>query len=579
MHLKKQKRKDGRIYLSIEESFRVGGKTKSRHVRSIGYVDELISDDMRDPIAWWEDYVHQQNAEAKAAQAPHLVKFFKEKKIDKKEVAGQIDLGAAVFSSYFYRDLKIWEFFERKRTARSFKYDPSRILELLVWNRIAEPASKKKAWKRRNRYPRSCKFGLADVYRSLDYLAKNSDALVAHMNRSFEEVHGKRNKTRLYYDVTNYYFELDGEDEVGLRKKGVSKEHRPEPIVQMGLLLDGDGFPFNFELFAGNTTDMSTMVPIMNKAKISHKEKDKECERVIMVADKGLNTSANIARIILDGNGFIISQSVRKASQTLISWVTDETGYISNSSESFKIKSRLAQKAVYVKDTQGKKHKVMVPVKVVAFWSKDYFERARHEREKVIEKSLAALKRNDVAAALARSSAKYTKDIPVVKETGELAEHVWVLDEEKIAADAAVDGYYCIITSEQDMDERSIIEAYRGLWRIEESFRVMKSDFSTRPVYVSTEAHIRAHFLICYIALFIMRLMQSDTGWNYSAASIAEALRGVVGHRMDTNVYYFDYRTDLTDELAELVGIDLSKQVLTKQDIRNILASVRKPKD
>ena len=167
---------------------------------------------------------------------------------------------------------------------------------------------------------------------------------------------------------------------------------------------------------------------------------------------------------------------------------------------------------------------------------------------------------------------------PEVRETGEAASHNWVVDEERIAADEAMDGYYCIVTSEQEMDDRDVIDAYRGLWRIEESFRVMKGDFDARPVYCSTESHIRAHFLVCYIALLAMRLMQLDTGRKYSAAQISEALAGVTGHLMDRNLYLFDYRTDLTDELAGAVGIDLSRQVLTRRQIRSIMADVKKPR-
>lgn len=183
-----------------------------------------------------------------------------------------------------------------------------------------------------------------------------------------------------------------------------------------------------------------------------------------------------------------------------------------------------------------------------------------------------------MSSAAAKTSVRYAKDVPVVRETGEAADHNWVVDEERIAADEAMDGYYCIVTSEQDMDDREVIDAYRGLWRIEESFRVMKGDLGARPVYCSTESHIRAHFLVCYIALLAMRLMQLDTGRKYSAAQISEALAGVTGRLVDRNLYLFDYRTDLTDELAGAVGIDLSRQVLTRGQIRSIMADVRKPR-
>lgn len=572
MYLRKSKKPNGRTYLTIVQGYRdAGGKNRARTVKSLGYVDALEAE-FDDPVAHFEEECRRMTAEAARAEAPIAVEFTASKKIDKR-AEGRVELGAAVPSAYLHRDLGIWSFFERKRTARGFSYDPCRILELLVWDRIAHPSSKFAAWQARGRFPRKCGFTADDVYRCLTYLDENADALVSSMNASLEQSRGPRDASCLYYDVTNYYFECDEED--GFRMRGVSKEHRPSPIVQMGLFLDSDGLPLGYELFPGNRNDMTTLLPAMSKAGVRDLPWG---ERVVVVADKGLNTSANIAACVLDGNGYIFSQSVRKATKGLKSWVLDDADYEESASGSFKIKSRISEKAVYVAGEDGKRRRVMVPVKEVAFWSRDYFERSRRERAKVVEKSRAAVARGDLSSAAAKTPVRYAKDVPVVRETGEAASHNWVVDEERIAADEAMDGYYCIVTSEQEMDDRDVIDAYRGLWRIEESFRVMKGDLGARPVYCSTESHIRAHFLVCYIALLAMRLMQLDTGRKYSAAQISEALAGVTGHLMDRNLYLFDYRTDLTDELAGAVGIDLSRQVLTRGQIRSIMADVKKPR-
>ena len=548
MYLRKSKKPNGRTYLTIVQGYRdEDGKNKARTVRSLGYVDALEAE-FDDPVAHFEEECRRMTEEAARAQAPVTVEFSAARRIGKRS-EGRVELGAAVPSAYLHRDLGVWSFFERKRTSRGFSYDPCRILELLVWDRIAHPSSKRAAWEARGRFPRKCGFTADDVYRCLTYLDENADALVSSMNASLEESRGPRDASCLYYDVTNYYFECDEED--GFRMRGVSKEHRPSPIVQMGLFLDSDGLPLGYELFPGNRNDMTTLLPAMSKAGVRDLPWG---ERVVVVADKGLNTSANIAACVLDGNGYIFSQSVRKAARGLKSWVLDDAG------------------------EDGKKRRVMVPVKEVAFWSRDHFERSRRERAKVVEKSRAAVARGDMSSAAAKTSVRYAKDVPVVRETGEAADHNWVVDEERIAADEAMDGYYCIVTSEQEMDDRDVIDAYRGLWRIEESFRVMKGDLGARPVYCSTESHIRAHFLVCYVALLVMRLMQLDTGRKYSAAQISEALAGVTGHLMDRNLYLFDYRTDLTDELAGAVGIDLSRQVLTRGQIRSIMADVKKPR-
>ena len=580
MFVKKQKRKNGRVYLSVVQGYRdEDGKTKTRHVRSLGYLDELEKT-YDDPVAHFRAEVEAENEAARAEAAPITVTLHPLQRIDKR-AEGRVDMGAAVPSAYFHRELGIRDFFERRRTSRGFSYDPCRILELLTWNRVSEPGSKAAAFAAKDRFPRKCGFSLDDVYRCLDYLAANADGLVKHMNGSIEEARGPRDRTRLYYDVTNYYFEMDGEDEEGLRKKGVSKEHRPEAIVQMGLLLDAEGVPLDYELFPGNVNDMSTMLPMMRKAGLRGAGSPGG-ERVVVVADKGLNTSSNIAACTLDGNGFVFSQSVRRATRKLKEWVLDGSGYEESESGRFKVKSRIADKAVHVTGEDGKRRRVMVPVKEVAFWSRDFCERARRERAKVVEKSRAAIARGDMSSAVARSSAKYAKDAPVVKATGEKAQHNWVLDEARIAEDAKMDGYYCIITSEQEWPERDVIEAYRGLSRIEESFRVLKGTMDARPVYVWTRDHIEAHFLVRYVALLEMRLMQADveraTGSRPSAEAVAEALRNMTGRRLDANVYHFDYRTDLTDALCSCVGIDLSRQVMTKSQMNNVMSVVKKPR-
>ena len=419
MYLRKSKKPNGRTYLTIVQGYRdEDGKNKARTVRSLGYVDALEAE-FDDPVAHFEEECRRMTEEAARAQAPVTVEFSAARKIDKRS-EGRVELGAAVPSAYLHRDLGVWSFFERKRTSRGFSYDPCRVLELLVWDRMAHPSSKRAAWEARGRFPRKCGFTADDVYRCLTYLDDNADALVSSMNASLEESRGPRDTSCLYYDVTNYYFECDEED--GFRMRGVSKEHRPSPIVQMGLFLDSDGLPLGYELFPGNRNDMTTLLPAMSKAGVRDLPRG---ERVVVVADKGLNTSANIAACVLDGNGYIFSQSVRKATRGLKSWVLDDAGYEESAPGSFKIKSRVSEKAVYVAGEDGKRRRVMVPVKEVAFWSRDYFERSRRERAKVVEKSRAAVARGDMPSAAAKTSVRYAKDVPVVRETGEAADHNW----------------------------------------------------------------------------------------------------------------------------------------------------------
>ena len=263
MYLRKSKKPNGRTYLTIVQGYRdENGKNRARTVKSLGYVDALEAE-LGDPVAHFEEECGRMTAEAARAEAPIAVELTASKKIDKR-AEGRVELGAAVPSAYLHRDLGIWSFFERKRTARGFSYDPCRILELLVWDRIAHPSSKHAAWQARERFPRKCGFTADDVYRCLTYLDGNADALVSSMNASLEESRGPRDASCLYHDVANYYFECGEED--GFRMRGVSKEHRPSPIVQMGLFLDSDGLPLGYELFPGNRNDMTTLLPAMSKA-------------------------------------------------------------------------------------------------------------------------------------------------------------------------------------------------------------------------------------------------------------------------------------------------------------------------
>ena len=579
MYLRKSRKKNGRVYLTIVEGYRdERGKNMSRTIESLGYVDDLERSGIADPVAHFTEECARRNEARRAQAEPVIVKIPTLQRVDKRDEGARVELGAAVVDAYLNRDLGLLPFFERRRTARRVAFDPYRVLELLVWDRVAHPSSKKGAWEGRSAFPRKCPFSLDDVYRALTYLDDRSGELVAHASAALEAARGPRDTRVLYYDVTNFYFEAEDED--GFRMRGVSKEHRPSPIVQMGLFLDADGIPLDYALFPGNVPDVSTLVPAMDAAGVRFGPGSPE--RVVVVADKGLNASANIARCVLDGNGYVFSQSVRGADRELRSWVLDEGGYAANGAGTWKVKSRIGEKAVYVAGEDGRRHRVMVPVKQVAFWSRDFAERSRAERAKVVEKSLRAIERGDAASAASRSGVRYARDVPVVRATGEAAQHNWVLDEAAIEEDARYDGYYCIVTSEQDMADNEVIDCYRGLWRIEESFRVVKGEMNARPVYLSTEAHIRAHFLICFVALLVMRLMQADverlTGSRPSARAVQEALAGVVGHRLDASTWLFDYRTDLTDALGEAVGVDLTRRVASRGRVRDIMASVRKPR-
>jgi hypothetical protein len=563
MYLKQSRYKNGRVYLSIVESYRKDGKSRTATVEKCGYLDELKKD-REDPVAYFSARAAELTARKQAEDAPIALEFHPKEKIDIRKT-GAKNIGHAVLSQYYHL-LRIDEFWDNRRMRGGFDYDPNAIFKLLSYMRVISPGSKAKAYREKDSLVDRMDFSENDMYRCLPFFARYERDLVEWIKR-FIRAGRKRNTACAYYDVTNYYFEIDAEDD--FRRRGVCKEHRPNPIVQMGLMMDLDGIPLDYALYEGSTNDCTTLLPALKALKDRH-----DTGHVIVVADKGLNTSDNIAANILDNNGFIFSQSVRRATKELKAWVLDCTGY--SGGNDFKIKERQATKHITVAGEDNKRRKVAVEVKEVAFWSRDYAKRAKAERACVIEKSAAAIARGDLAAAKAHSSVRYVKDTPVVTQTGEAASHAYSLDTDKIAKDEKMDGYYCIVTNEVDMPAADIIEAYRGLWRIEETFKVTKSTLEARPVYVSRFECIHAHFLICYMALVLLRLIQADLGWRYSADALQEALSSMTGLLMQKNYYLFGYRTQLTDELGALCGIDLSRKVLSTGQMKKILSDTKK---
>jgi hypothetical protein len=563
MYLKQSRFKNGRIYLSIVESYLKDKISKTRTIEKCGYLDELEKE-FSDPISHFKKRAEELTLAQRAENEPITLEFYPKEKIDMR-LENKKNLGYACLSYYYHR-LGIDKFWDNRRMRGDFEFNPNAIFKLLGYMRILNPGSKQKAFLDKELFSDRMDFSQDDVYRALSFFAGYERDLVSWIDNAISNIR-PRNTECVFYDVTNYYFEIDQED--SLRRRGVSKEHRPNPIVQMGMLMDLDGIPLDFGLYEGNVSDCLTLLPSLKELKSRHGAK-----HLIVVADKGLNTSDNIAANVLDKNGFVFSQSVRKAPKELKNWVLKQTGYTGN--ENFKIKERIAEKTITVEGIDGKKTKVAITVKEIAFWSKDYETRARAQRASVIEKSMKAISLGEIGAAKAHTTVRYVKDTPVVKATGECAEHSYSLDEKKILEDQVLDGYYCIITNELDKSATDIIDIYRGLWRIEETFKVTKSTLETRPVYLSRHDRIHAHFLICYVALVLLRLIQADLDWKHSACAIQETLYSMTGTLMKKNCYLFGYRTHLSDELGKLCNCDFTRKVLTTGQIRDILASTKK---
>lgn len=505
--------------IRVVEGYRPGPgmSTKQRTIKSFGYLE-----DQEDPEAFMA-MVEEFNANYKAENVPLRIEASGTSRMYSGENRKQ-NYGYK-FLEAVYNLLEIDSFIKDYEKSRRFRgeYSPGDIFKFLVLARILRPDSKRASFQLKNGfYGMRTDFSLPDVYRSLDHFADFEVELQRHLNERVKETIG-RDLSYAFYDVTNYFFEIDfpdGEDD--LRKRGVSKEHRTDPIASMGLFMDPNGLPVSMSIFPGNTSDSLTLQPTMKDVRESY-----GLGRLVVVADKGLNSSKNIDMIVNNGDGFVFSQILRgKKGQRYNEKLFEPSGWVSNESATYRYK--LFTEEYEGKDKDGKKE--IRTRKVLLYWRRDEADMARRKREEKLEKAARSVRNN--AYSIKKGVDEYTKENIVDRETGEILENTKKLrsvDLEKAEKDAMYDGYFCIITSELDYDERQIRQVYGGLWRIEQSFRIMKSDLYARPVFVSKNEHIRAHFLICFVSLLIIRIIQHRMGENaLSAERIARALNEAI---------------------------------------------------
>lgn len=571
MFLRKIKnKKTGRTYLTIVHSYRdkETKKTKSKTIESLGYLDELEKQ-YDDPIAFFEEKVKQMNEQQARNQSPITLSFDKEERIQTGSI-NRKNLGYAALSK-IYHELGIHTFLINRQRHTKNDYDANSIMKLLVFGRLLYPASKKKTFDNKDIFFEKTDFSLDDLYRCLSFFNKHKDALQLWIHERIKEQHG-RNTSLVYYDVTNYYFEIDEQDE--LRRKGVSKEHRPDPIVQMGLFMDTDGIPITYGLYSGNTLDKQTLIPMLRNI-----QRNFSLGKIIVVADKGMTTGDNIWYTLSAKNGYILSYSIRGANQKFKDYVLDQNGYRSIGDD-FKIKSRLYPREITVTAKSGKKIKKTVDEKQVIFYSKKYDLKAKADRAASLEKAKDLITNpSKYSRATALGAAKYVKNLTFDSKTGEIlesAKQALLFNEEKLRKEEELDGYYAIMTSEyQESDER-IVELYRGLWKIEESFKVTKSDLESRPVYLSRQEHIEAHFLTCFVSLVIARLLERRLKGKYSVTAVLDSLRSASCSYIQENYYLFDHYDEILSDINKELGIDLGKKYLSLGEIKKILGAVKK---
>mgnify|MGYP000978753411 CR=1 FL=1 len=568
-------------YLIIEKKYRDKEKKQSRtkHHKTLGYVHDLQKE-FPDPVAHFKEIVAQMNVEEKINKKLVLDVDLNEKLPN--ESHDRYNMGYAVILK-IYHELELDRFLNNKARHETFEYNTNSIMLLLTITRILHPSSKKRSYEYRNMFFERFDFELHHVYRALTHFSKIGEECQRFISDQINTKFG-RNTSLMYFDVTNFHFEIDETDD--FRKRGKEKNNRPDPIVQMALAMDADGIPLYYKLFPGNTHDSKTFIPVFKDVCVRFSP-----GRVIAVADMGCTSSNNI--FFLKGgdrdkrlNGYVFSFSIRKGTEKFKNYVLDDSNYVGRDGKAlkenydYKIKSRIEVREIKVAMKNGSQKSMLIDEKQVVFWSKKYADKARSERTEVIKKALNIIDNpKNYNKSTVHGAAAYIKNITFDKKTGEIIEELGKklsYDEEKAVEDAKYDGYYCIITSELDMPDQRVIEIYRGLSDIEDNFKVSKRDLDIRPVHVSREDRINAHVLTCFISLVILRLIQKKTDYKFTPEQIITCLNNISCSLEHTNLYMFDYRSNISNCIGEAFGIDFTNKRLRLNEIKNILASSKK---
>jgi len=504
---------------------------------------------------------------------------------------------AATILDPVFNALGLDELFASVKFSSKIGYDLTGIVRLLAYGRLLDPASKSATMDQNGKYYRPLVSSTNDdnVYDALDVIQRNAQKIVRRMNACIMRGTGRGSKV-VFYDVTNFFFETPRPDpdtvdadgsvvEKGLRKMGVSKENRKQPIVQLGLFLDDDGIPISFGMFPGNTLDHHTLRPAMVKTVDALGLK-----RFVLVADRGMYSGTNMLHVTDAGNGYIVAKSLRKSTKEEIDWAIGADGY-DFSDENFRCKSRIVERTVVLPDKKKRKFKE----KVVAYWSRSFYEREQHENASFLA-FVEKLKANPggfrITAAQSQSLRRFLKKDVLDRKTGNVLDGTKLaamIDDKKLSEFNELFGYYQIVTSELDMPNREIIDKYHGLTQIEDQFREMKSTLETRPIYVRTREHIEAHLMVCFIALTMMRLIQrktmsalgpefgKDLNWTYGlpGARIVNALREWQVTELPGD-YYQMQNVDGDDIglLFRSFGLSVPAKIYTRGDIRELKSTI-----
>ena len=576
MRLKISKSKNSTLFYIIKD-YTKNGKRSTKVVKRIGNLEDVkIMAGNQDYNEWLKDYVKKYNEEHSHSETILIKK--NNKKIISKDTNFTFNVGY-LFLEKLYNQLNIKNICDTIQDKYQFHFDLNEILSYLVFARIIYPSSKLETFKQCQNFIVQPKFKLHDEYRALSYIAENMDYIQEQLFNNSKNVI-KRNSKVIYYDCTNYFFEIDEEDD--LRKYGISKEHKPNPIVGMGLFMDGDGLPLSCNIYPGNMNEQKTLIP--EEAKIVDNFK-MDSTKIILCTDAGLASDEIKKFNIKENRGFVITQSLKKLKDEYKQQVFNKSGWriandlrnvydlntIENNDE---LKEKYYDTLFYkIIETETKSVKQDL---IVTFCFR-YYDYNRNIRNNQIERAKKSIETNNVTRK-GKNQNDYRRLINSISSTnnGEVAENKsYLINQELIEEEEKYDGYYALTTNLIG-DISEIFKIVKGRWEIEESFRIMKSDFLARPINLSREDRIKAHFMTCFISLFIYRLLEKKLDNKYTSSQILNALRNMNVLETKGDGYIPEYmRTDLTDDLHELFSFRTDYEINTYKDLKKILEQIK----
>lgn len=577
MRLKINKSKNAINYYAIIDIKTAEGKRSTKVYKRLGNEQEIskISGNLS-PLEWAKKQVAELKQKYKEDTLPVIIKKEPSRIIDK-NIQTSFNVGYLFLQDIYYK-LKLNEICSEITEKYQFKFDLNEVLSKLIYSRVLFPASKLKTLELSRKLLEHPTFDYQHIERALPVLCDNMDFIQSELYKNSNE-YIKRNNKILYYDCTNYYFEI--EEENGLKQYGKSKENRPNPIVQMGLFIDGNGLPLAFDLSSGNTNEQITLQPLEEKI-----IKDFECSEFVVCTDAGLASNANRKFNNINNRKFVTTQSIKKLKQHLKDDALDltkgwklydsnKTYNISNLRTNEKLIEKYRDKTFY-KERWIKENGF--EQRLIITYSVKYQEYQKNIRNNQINRAKKIIdgNPNKLKKPKQNDPKRFIKSINVTKD-GELAEkNIYAINQSLIDEEAKYDGLYAVCTNLEDSVE-DIIKVNHRRWEIEESFRIMKTDFKSRPVFHSRDEMIKAHFLTCFLALVVFRYVEKKLDEKYTAPEIIDTLRDMNLKLENNDSYIPNYiRTDLTDALHEKFGFRTDFEVISKKNIKKILKQTKK---